>query len=217
MEGMKTKTIRNIEDRMETVQPDSVRYRVLMSAKSFKTSWIDLGQALYAVWRDKLYKGWGYSSFDTYTSKEIGIRKETALKLTRSYYFLEKEDPRYLKREHNEATDVASLPTCDTVNALRLAKKKPGMDETDYASIKKDVLERGKDIQEVKKEVTALMRERDELKPEEARKKRKIVLLKRFLSVLKSIQKEAKITKMISTRTIGKIDSLVREIEVELP
>ncbi|MFH1381247.1 MAG: hypothetical protein ABIH57_03655, partial [Candidatus Omnitrophota bacterium] len=84
MTEIKTKAIERIETKMENMDGDSVRYLVLNSAKAFKKSWITLGQALYTVWKDKLYKNWGYNTFEAYTTKETGIRKQTALKLLRS-------------------------------------------------------------------------------------------------------------------------------------
>ncbi|NQS99852.1 MAG: hypothetical protein HQ595_02110, partial [Candidatus Omnitrophica bacterium] len=50
---MKTKSIRELERKLEGVPVSSLRHQVLDNAKSFKTSWIDLGQALYTVWKDK--------------------------------------------------------------------------------------------------------------------------------------------------------------------
>ena len=87
MSEKKTKSIEKIERKMEEVSRDSLRYQVLKSAKAFKTSWIELGQMLYTVWKDKSYKEWGYSGFDAYTSKEIGIRGQTSFKLLKSYSF----------------------------------------------------------------------------------------------------------------------------------
>ena len=43
---MKTRSLERLEEKMTGVEKDSIRYRVLQSAKNFKTSWIDLGQAL---------------------------------------------------------------------------------------------------------------------------------------------------------------------------
>ena len=76
---MKTKSLERLEEKMTGIEEGSIRYRVLQSAKNFKTSWIDLGQALYSVWKDKSYKGWGYMTFDAYSQKEIGIKKATAI------------------------------------------------------------------------------------------------------------------------------------------
>ena len=68
------------EQRIQDTGPDSFRQSVMWSAKEFKTSWIEVGRALYAVWKDKLYKGWGYNTIDAYAAKEIGIRKQTAMR-----------------------------------------------------------------------------------------------------------------------------------------
>ena len=85
---MKTKSIDRLEEKMKGLDSESLRYHILESAKNFKSSWVNLGQGLYSVWKDKLYKEWGYSTFESFSAKELGIRKQTALKLLRSYYFL---------------------------------------------------------------------------------------------------------------------------------
>ncbi|MDD5595453.1 MAG: hypothetical protein PHY94_04300, partial [Candidatus Omnitrophica bacterium] len=100
MNVAKSKSLENIEEKMGQLDENSFRYHVLENAKGFKSSWIELGRSLYTVLKDKLYKEWGYGSFDIYTVKEIGIRKQTAMKLLRSYYFLEKEEPAYLKSDY---------------------------------------------------------------------------------------------------------------------
>lgn len=217
MREIKTKSIQSIESKMDKFGADPIRYEVLQYAKSFKTSWIGLGQALYTVWKDKLYKNWGYGNFDVYTSKEIGIRKQTALKLLKSYYFLEKEGPEYIAKGKSEDADAALIPTYEAVDILRLASRKKDMDKSDYISIKKDVLERGKDAREVKKELTALIRQRDELEPEEARRQKRIAVLKRLLSTLKSLKNEVKILHMLPDKIISDTDKLIRELELEIP
>lgn len=216
MKEIKTKAIRAIEEKIETADQDTVRRRVLESAKLFKTSWIELGQSLYSVWRDKLYKNWGYNKFDIYTSKEIGIKKQTALKLLRSYFFLEKEEPEYVKKDFIEEADAARVPTYEAVNVLRLASGKKDLDKSDYISIKKGVFESGKDAREIKRDLTALIKEREELAPEDARRKRREATLKRFVSVLRSISEEAKVSKMLPDKLIKDAESLIKNLESEL-
>ncbi|MFH0840129.1 MAG: hypothetical protein V1883_03840, partial [Candidatus Omnitrophota bacterium] len=82
---LRTKSIEKIEQKMQDMDENSLRYQILEKVKNFKISWISLGQALYSVWKDKLYKEWGYMTFEAYTAKEIGIKKQTAMKLLRSY------------------------------------------------------------------------------------------------------------------------------------
>ena len=124
MSIVKTKSISEIESKMEGMDENSLRYQTLQSARRFKTSWIELGQYLQTVWREKHYKHWGYISFESYCSKEIGVKNSTALKLLRSYYFLEREEPVFLKTKLTDSGKVVELPSFNSVDILRLAKDK---------------------------------------------------------------------------------------------
>lgn len=201
---------------MENIDNDSFRDHALKCAKNFKTSWVDLGRALYAVWKDKHYKSWGFSTFDAYTSKEVNIRKATALKLLRSYFFLEKEEPQYLKEEYLDESDAASVPSYESIDVLRLAKNKKELGAADYNDLKKNVFGKGKDVREIKKDLTALMRQREELSPEEAREKRTESNLKRLLSTLKSLKNEIEVSRILPQSTLREINSLIDKIEIEL-
>lgn len=216
MDRLKPKSLSNIESRMQDLDRDSLRYKILESVKNFKTSWIDLGQSLYSAWKDKLYKEWGYQSFDSYSAKELGVRKQTALKLLRSYYFLEKEEPGYLAKSYLDTADARSVPNYEAVDALRLAKNKKILDAADYAGIKKDIFEKGKDAREIKKDLTALIRQREELSPEEAREKRKLASVKRCISVLKSLKRDLQEAKFISTPVLKEIEALINRLDSEI-
>ena len=216
MNNYKTKSIEQLEQKIQDMDEGSLRQHILQNAKSFKTSWIELGRALYTVSKDKLYKEWGYSTFDGYTSKEIGIRKQTALKLLRSYYFLEKEEPDYLKNDYVESTDTALVPSYESIDVLRQAKNKKDLDQSDYQQIKKEIFEKGKDAREVKKDLTALIRERKELEPEEARQEKRLSVLKRFLGSLKGLKRELETAKLASSSLIKEADSLIKKIEAEI-
>ncbi|MBN2097030.1 MAG: hypothetical protein JW714_00975 [Candidatus Omnitrophica bacterium] len=217
MNYQKPKSIQTVEEKLAGSDPASIRHQVLKGVKLFKTSWIELGQALYTVWKDKLYKDWGFAKFESYTAKEIGIRKQTALKLLRSYCFLEKEEPTYLKKDYNEGADAAAVPTYESIDALRLASNKKDLDRMDLEQLKKNVLQKGKDAREVKKELTVLMKQRQELLPEEAWQKKRLALLKRSLSLLKTLREEIKIAKMFSAEITKDIDKLVSKLETEMP
>ena len=214
--SFKSKSLDSINQKLESVEPNSLRSQILQSAKNFKTSWIELGQSLYSVWKDKLYKEWGFSTFDIYASKEIGIRKQTAMKLLRSYCFLEKEEPVYLKKDYLESSDPASMPSYEAVDILRLAKNKKVLDEDEYSDLKKNVFEKGKDPRELKKDLTALIRERKELEPEEAREQRRQATLKRFVSTLKSLCHEIEASKLLPMSIVKDANRLIDAIESEL-
>lgn len=216
MSTFRTKSLDNIEQKMQEAAPDSFRQHVLKSARDFKTSWIELGRALYTVWKDKLYKEWDYSTIDTYAAKEIGIRKQTAMKLLRSYCFLEKEEPQYLKSDYANSQDAALVPGYESVDLLRQAKNKKDLDSQDYAGLKKAIFEKGKDAREVKKDLTALIRQRKELDPEEAHEAKRLLVLKRFLGSLKAITRELETAKLGSSALIKEADNLIKKIEAEI-
>ena len=202
--------------KLRETSDNPVRLHVLETAKGFKNSWIELGRALYAVHQDKLYKEWGFATFEAYTSKEIGIRNQTAVKLLRSYSFLEKEEPGYLKDENGDASDPAKIPSYESVNALRLAKNNKSLDNDDYENLKKGVFEEGKDALEVRKDLTSMIRERKELEPEEARAEKRVVVIRRFLSTLKSLKMELETTKMLPASLTKDVDALIKRVEEEM-
>jgi hypothetical protein len=216
MNTLKTKSLKDIEEKMKDLDEDSLRYRILQDAKNFKTSWIALGRALYAAWKDKLYKEWGYNSFDAYATREIGIRKQTAMKLLRSYFFLEKDEPEYLRKEYAESTNAALIPNYEAIDVLRLAKNKKMLGLEDYASFKKEIFEKGRDALQARRDLTALIRQREELEPEEAWKKRKLATLKRFLSTLKSMKEEIEASKLLPSPLIREAASLINKLEAEI-
>ena len=216
MDQVKSKSLKHIEEKMENLDIHSLRYHILDSAKNFKCSWIELGRALYSVWKDKMYKEWGYVSFDVYASREVGIRKQTAMKLLKSYYFLEKEEPQYLKNEYADSVQPAHLPSYESVNILRQAKNNKGLDEDDYRDLKKEVFEKGKDAQEIKKNLGVFIRQRQELDPEAAQEKKTQAVLKRLLGQLRMLKQEVTVLKLLSVPLIKDLDNLIKNIDQEI-
>jgi len=210
-----SKSLDTIEEKMKGLEEGSLRYHILENAKSFKVSWVELGRSLYSVWKDKLYKDWGYGTLEAYTAKEIGIRKQTAMKLLKSYYFLEKEEPQYLQKDYIHEAEAAKLPGYETVDLLRKAKSKKALDTQDYESLKKQVFE-GRDSSQVKKDLTALIRQRQELEPEEAYEKRRLSTVRRFVGTLKALKKEAEMAKLLPAGVLKEISVLVSKLETEL-
>lgn len=216
MNPAKTKSLERIEGKMQSMEEGSFRYKVLETVKTFKTSWLDLGQSLYTVYKDKLYKDWGFITFEAYVAKEINIQKQTAVKLLKSYYFLEKEEPDYLKKDQPVPEGASSFPSYEAVNLLRLAKNRKEIGESGYTSLKKQIFEKGKDAREIKKDISSLIRERQELSPEDARKQKQEMTLRRFLSTLKSLKRDLELSKMVSASVLKETDALIKKIEDEI-
>lgn len=215
MDTLKTKALGRIEETMRGVEEGSLRHQILKSAKEFKTSWVELGRALYAAWKNKMFKSWGYVTFDAYTAKEIGIRKATALKLLKSYYFLEREHSSYLEEDYLDASEAAKVPPVESIDLLRKAKEGKRVDADDYAALRASVFEKGKDTGDLKRELTQMIKQREELDPDEAFRKKQRAALKRLLGALRSLHREAEVSKLLSAALLREIAGLMKKIEAE--
>ncbi|MDD5019057.1 MAG: hypothetical protein PHH75_05805 [Candidatus Omnitrophica bacterium] len=218
MSDLKSKSIRNIEQKMEGLEPGSLRYQVLAASKNFKSSWINLGQILYTVYKDKMFKEWGYMSFEAYCKGEIGVQQQTASKLLHSYYFLEKNEPEFLKSVQSEETpQPKSIPALDAVNVLRLAAKRQELTEDDYQEFKKSVFEDGRDGKEVKKQVGLRLRSiREEEDPQKARAERRAKTLRRLAATIKALQREVVYGHLVSDKTAQEIEKLIGFLDQEI-
>jgi hypothetical protein len=216
MELPKTKAISHIEEKMEEIDQESLRYQTLQSARRFKTSWIELGKYLQTVWRDKHYKNWGYTSFESYCSREIAIKHSTALKLLRSYYFLEREEPSFLKTKLSDTETVVKLPNCDSVDILRLAKDRKGLNEEDYKTLRYKVLDKGEEPKEVRSELKNILESYPEAHSEDEKKKKQQGTIKRLLGTLKNLRTETEHSRILSKKLAREIDQLIANIESEL-
>ena len=89
------------------VPPGSFRHTVLTAARKFKSTWVELGKLLVQVRDGAQHEGWGYPTFEAYCAKELRIRKATADKLTRSFSFLAKHEPKAMGSEEIARTAPA--------------------------------------------------------------------------------------------------------------
>jgi len=144
------------------------------------------------------------------------VRKQTAMKLLRSYYFLEKEEPAYLDNDYISRQEAAAVPSYESIDVLRLAKDKKALEGHEYARLKKDIFEKGKDALQAKKDLTALIRQRQELEPEEAYQKRRLSTLRRFLGTLKSLQGEMESAKLLPYPLLKEAAALISKLEQEI-
>lgn len=126
-----------IERLMQELDPGSERYRVLESARRFKSSWVELGEKLLLVQKDGAFREWGYESFEDYCSREVRIKKPTAQKLTLAYRYMEQEEPELLARR----TELKPLPDYRSVDLLRQAKEEKNFSEEEYAGLRQAIVE----------------------------------------------------------------------------
>jgi len=193
-EQPKSKAELAIENLMHQLEPGTPRFEVLESARRFKSSWVELGERLIAVNEKKLYREWGYITFEEYCAKEVRIKKPTALKLTRAYRFLEKEEPQLLaKRE-----ELRPLPDYRSVDLLCKAQEE-GLAEEPYRDLRKAVLE------EERSHPTILKRYRDVSPPPPAVELEKAAL-KRALAATRQLE-----------TALGELPALPERLQPTLP
>lgn len=163
-----SKTEAEMTEKLDSLEPGSVRYRVLVAAIDFKRSWLELAEYLTDVQRSGSFKEWGYRTFEAYASHELHLRKDTVLKLTRSYDFLESNEPELLEtRKRRDEERPTPIPTFQALDVLAEARANPQLSEDDYREIRDQVF--GEDLTpaQVKKLVKDRAPEQVKEKPED--------------------------------------------------
>ncbi len=200
----------------EGIMDQILRQQIQNHAKDFKSSWVKLAEALYTVYNDKIYKLWGYEKFEYYVEKEIGIKKQVAMRLLKTYYFLEQEEPAYLKSDYVQTAEAVMVPSYDTVNVLRLAKRNKELPKDEYEKLKTKVFEEGKDAPTIRKDLSALMKQRKELDPDEERENRSVLSVRRFLNAFRSFKKDVEVLKLLPSEMIEELELFMRKLEGEI-
>lgn len=210
---MESKSIQRLEQKMADLEPGSLRYQTLEAAKRFKASWIGLGQMLWTVYKDKKFREWGYLTFDAYCLKDVGIKAATAKKLLQSYYFLEKEEPSTLKRLTSDDAPAAELPSAESVNLLRLLKNRDEVPAEDYQKVRSYVLEKGKEPEEVRRQVQTLLEENKKADPEEVQEARTKSAVRRMIGTLKALRQQLSGAGLIPKKVMDEVESLTKKLE----
>lgn len=127
---------------------DPERASMLRLTRRFKSSWLELGQALAELKHLKTWERWGYDSFDTYAKTELKLRADTVEKLTGSYMFLHKRAPEVLQRDPLEA-----IPSYQAVDYLRRVEEKAAEDSSipkeTLVDVRKQILDDGVPVTKV--------------------------------------------------------------------
>ncbi len=196
---------------------EALRSKTVEIAKRHKASWIELGQCLFAVQKDKLFKQWGYLTFETYCLKEVGIKQTTAAKLLKSYYFLEKEEPAIISQEGLDETKPALVPHYESVNMLRLAKENPKIQPQDFRDLRKAVLSSAKEPKEVRGLVKQILINHEEAKdPAEVRKSRRNAAIKRVIMVLGGAKRELEHEDLLPDYLIKQMNDLISKMQDQI-
>jgi hypothetical protein len=138
-----------LAQKAEGLRPGSFRHAVLLAARRFKSTWVELGKVLIKVRDQASYEEWGYSTFESYCAQELHIRKQTALKLTRSFSFLRKHEPKQL---HSQDL-VDRVPAFEVVEVLAEAEERGQLSAAEYRAIRDSIWDPQKPSSELKREL----------------------------------------------------------------
>ncbi len=138
-----------LSQKAREVPPGTLRHTVLVAAKRFKSTWVELGKLLVQVHHEALYQGWGFDSFDAYCAHELHIRKATADKLIRSFSFLAKHEPKEVASE-----DVGQrAPAFEVVEVLANAEERGQLSAAEYRSVRDSIWNPQQPVSELKREL----------------------------------------------------------------
>lgn len=197
----------NVETELErkalTVPPGSFRQAVLLAAKRFKSSWVELGKLLGKVRHEGTFQEWGYATFDAYCLAELRIRKQTADKLTKGYAVMNKYEP-----ERLEAPDIAeSAPAFEVVEVLAQAEERGQLSAQEYKSIRDSIWNQEKPTSELRRELTERFPAPEEAPSGDAAN------VKRLWLQMKRLSAELRANKKIPRALVERAEALAGDLE----
>ena len=199
-------------------QNETLRMKTAEVAKKHKASWIELGQCLFAIHKDKMYKTWGYLTFEAYCMKDLGIKQTTAAKLLKSYFFLEKEEPSMVDARPTDESAPKNFPHYESVNLLRLAKENKNISPSDFADLREAVLVTAKEPKEVRAQVKRMLTPQEEAPkdPLEARQIRRNAAIKRAVTFLSGIKREFENGGLLPEGLLRQISDLTQKLQEQM-
>ncbi len=203
---------------LDLLDTSLLRKKVQEAARKHKASWIELGQFLHTVYKNKFFKSWGYLTFEGYCKSELGLKETTASKLIKSYYFLEKDEPRLAKEPLAETHHPNTIPNYEAVNLLRLAKLNKNITENDFSELRKAVLTDTKEPKEVRAQIKQILasRQEEEKDSAEIRRDRRNTSIKRLITFLSNTKKELEVERLLPGYLLKQIADLTAKLEDQL-
>lgn len=191
---------------------DPERATMLRLSRRFKTTWIELGEALTRVKKAEAWKRWGYESFEAYAKTELKLRGDTVDKLTGSFMFLHKRAPEVLKRDPIETT----LPSYMAIDYLRRVEEKAETDDSipraAVEEVRHKILDEGQPMAKVARLYKDTLFPTTEHQKKEAARKD----IKKVATKLRDLLAETDaISKRISSTVDSALDELLSELTTE--
>ena len=137
-----TKTEMAMSERLSSLAPGTRRYDALSCALDFKRSWVRLAKYLTEIKESRLFKEWGYRTFEAYAKHELHLKRDTATKLVRSYDFLNQHEKPVLQAAEGTTQtteEPVDLPSYQALDILAEARQNPQLPEREYRELRDQV------------------------------------------------------------------------------
>jgi hypothetical protein len=187
----------------DALPPGSLRHDVLTSARRFKSTWVELGRLMIQVRDEARYEEWGFASFEAYCLKELHIRKPTALKLTRSYAFLDKHEPEQVRQPQL----AERAPAFEVVEVLADAEERGQLSADEYQSIRASIWDEERPTAAIKRELVEKFPKPPPPPPPEG------LLLKRLAQAARRLANELAAARGIPSTLADRAGDLAQEVE----
>ncbi len=197
-------------------QTELLRKKALDAAKHHKASWIELGQMLYSIQKDKLYRDWGFLSFEIYCERELGIKQARASRMVKSYDFLEKEEPRVTSPSFSQEEPPTRVPDCDSVHLLRLAKNNKKLTPRDFSHLREKVIEEAREATEVRARLKQLVSDKEDADSPEERLRKRNAALKRLITMLAHAKNEFESDRLLPSYLLKQMDDLAHKLSDQI-
>ncbi len=157
---MVSSSMKKIDDKLDRLEPGSLRHQVLTSLRQFRASWVELGRLLNEVVYGGDYKEWGYDDFEVYCARELGLKKPTVQKLMVSYNYMKKYEGKRLKDfEEDEGQNLqANIPDFQTVELLDKIRRRDNLPEEEMGELHRKAFDGEVEEPELRKELRQVLR-----------------------------------------------------------
>jgi len=197
----RTKTEAALADAELAHADDPERAELLRRARRFKTSWLELAEALTAAKRGGRWREWGYDTLEAYAKAELHLRQETVDKLTGSYSFLQRKAPAVLQRDPLREP----MPSYQAVDFLRRAEESPYAQRDTVEEIRHRVIDEAAPLGTVSRAY------KDTVFPidEDARRARDLAGVKNVARRLRELLGE---TNVVSRKLAGEVGAVLDQL-----
>jgi hypothetical protein len=201
--------------KMNNPTSQELRSLVKGGVKNLKTQWIQAAQTMYSIHRDKLFEYWGYEKFDHYVKAELGIKKALAMKMIKTYIFLENYEPHVLKPEFYVLLDTDKIPDMEVISVLRMIRFRDKITKDEYQYLRRIVFEKAVSASDLRLAFKNIMDKKKDENPEEVREAEKKKTIKQLNSLLSLFKIRAKNLRWCKEEIIKKAEDLYNALRNE--